>query len=318
MLKGGHTKTWCMDDSLVTITTSRGNSEECSQCQSFNQNTGTGCYGNKEPCNCQCRGWAEVSIHRPTGDVSWVMRLQNWIVSDNGCGLQESECGPYNGCDVHDNGLLALHRPLHRHNSFEVLTNQPNCEDVRDGSPVEGLNCEGVGDGTPVEGSNCEGVREVTPIESQNLMPVNKESEIESIAEKEEKMANEQNQNSSGETNSKPPVKVPPQEQVDVNKQEGNFPLAHPPEAGSIQNTAVSSEESSIATTDISAADSALHSQSLPEGVTSYSDMASLEHLPPLMSYDDKEDMGRSPPLTHTQLSEHDQVCMCVCVCSTL
>ena len=28
-------------------------------------------------CSCWCRGWAEIKIRRPTGNVSWLMRIQN-------------------------------------------------------------------------------------------------------------------------------------------------------------------------------------------------------------------------------------------------
>ncbi|XP_046387021.1 tuberin [Ischnura elegans] len=31
----------------------------------------------KQLCACWCQGWAEIHIKRPTGDVSWVMRIQN-------------------------------------------------------------------------------------------------------------------------------------------------------------------------------------------------------------------------------------------------
>ncbi|XP_057659730.1 tuberin [Diorhabda carinulata] len=31
----------------------------------------------KETCNCWCSGWAEIYIRRPTGDMSWVMRIEN-------------------------------------------------------------------------------------------------------------------------------------------------------------------------------------------------------------------------------------------------
>lgn len=30
-------------------------------------------------CACWCQGWAEVYVRRPTGDMSWVMRVQNQI-----------------------------------------------------------------------------------------------------------------------------------------------------------------------------------------------------------------------------------------------
>nr|ALE20562.1 TSC2 [Leptinotarsa decemlineata] len=33
----------------------------------------------KEMCACWCSGWAEIYVRRPTGDMSWVMRIQNQI-----------------------------------------------------------------------------------------------------------------------------------------------------------------------------------------------------------------------------------------------
>lgn len=33
----------------------------------------------KETCNCWCSGWAEIYIRRPTGDVSWIMRIENSV-----------------------------------------------------------------------------------------------------------------------------------------------------------------------------------------------------------------------------------------------
>lgn len=28
-------------------------------------------------CHCICQGWAEINIRRPTGNISWVMRIEN-------------------------------------------------------------------------------------------------------------------------------------------------------------------------------------------------------------------------------------------------
>ncbi len=28
-------------------------------------------------CNCWCQGWAEVYVRRPTGNTSWIMRIEN-------------------------------------------------------------------------------------------------------------------------------------------------------------------------------------------------------------------------------------------------
>lgn len=33
----------------------------------------------KNLCPCWCQGWAEICIRRPTGDISWVMRIQNQL-----------------------------------------------------------------------------------------------------------------------------------------------------------------------------------------------------------------------------------------------
>lgn len=35
----------------------------------------------KPLCSCWCQGWAEVFVRRPTGDMSWIMRIQNQISS---------------------------------------------------------------------------------------------------------------------------------------------------------------------------------------------------------------------------------------------
>ncbi|XP_067929120.1 tuberin-like isoform X2 [Watersipora subatra] len=32
---------------------------------------------NMGECNCWCNGWAEIYMHRPSGDTSWVLRIQN-------------------------------------------------------------------------------------------------------------------------------------------------------------------------------------------------------------------------------------------------
>ncbi len=67
--------------------------------------------------------------------------------------------------------------------------------------------------------------------------------------------------------------------------------------------------EGEVLNDDANIADSALVPSSWPDSVASCSGMTSLELLPPLLSYDrEGEELGRSPPLTQHQLSEHDQV----------
>lgn len=37
----------------------------------------------KQVCICSCSGWAEIVIRRPTGNMSWVMKIQNHIALDS-------------------------------------------------------------------------------------------------------------------------------------------------------------------------------------------------------------------------------------------
>ena len=64
---GGQSKTWILTNALVTITTS-GASQ-------LAEDTKSGYHG--VPMSCTHCGWAEVLIRRPTGNISWLMRLQN-------------------------------------------------------------------------------------------------------------------------------------------------------------------------------------------------------------------------------------------------
>ena len=85
LLSGGPSKTWVVANSLVTITTSGqggGRTGICKRCAALRTNL-------SEPevfpsevrsdtlCSCWCKGWAEIKIRRPTGNISWLMRLQN-------------------------------------------------------------------------------------------------------------------------------------------------------------------------------------------------------------------------------------------------
>lgn len=65
---GGQSKTWILTNALVTITTSGGS-------QLAEEDTKSGYHG--VPISCTYCGWAEVLIRRPTGNISWLMRLQN-------------------------------------------------------------------------------------------------------------------------------------------------------------------------------------------------------------------------------------------------
>lgn len=49
-------------------------------------------------CACWCQGWAEIYVRRPTGDMSWIMRIQN-----------STQFESHVDFPVHD--ILALYRP---------------------------------------------------------------------------------------------------------------------------------------------------------------------------------------------------------------
>ena len=67
---GGQSKTWILTNALVTITTSGGGGT-----QLVEEDTKPGYHGT--PMSCTHCGWAEILIRRPTGNISWLMRLQN-------------------------------------------------------------------------------------------------------------------------------------------------------------------------------------------------------------------------------------------------
>ena len=99
----GSSKTWLVGRSLVTITTSGTGGGElgvCGRCRAIRRSlqpdvdatlTSNEAYltkrraslvGPEEPvppslCSCWCRGWAEIKVRRPTGNVAWLMRVQN-------------------------------------------------------------------------------------------------------------------------------------------------------------------------------------------------------------------------------------------------
>lgn len=70
LLLGGQSKTWILSNTLVTITTS-GVSQ-------LGEDDARPAY-HGGPISCTHCGWAEVLIRRPTGNISWLMRLQNQV-----------------------------------------------------------------------------------------------------------------------------------------------------------------------------------------------------------------------------------------------
>ena len=106
LVGNGPSKTWLLGNSLVTITTSGtggGSSGECPRCKilqrslqpnpdvllasnesylsTFRRMSMSSDQGELETtpplCSCWCRGWCEIKVRRPTGNVAWLMRVQN-------------------------------------------------------------------------------------------------------------------------------------------------------------------------------------------------------------------------------------------------
>lgn len=105
MVGNGPSKTWLLGNSLVTITTSGtggGSYGVCPKCKVLQRSLqpnpdvllasnesflptfrrlSLSSEGDQETtpplCSCWCRGWSEIKVRRPTGNVAWLMRVQN-------------------------------------------------------------------------------------------------------------------------------------------------------------------------------------------------------------------------------------------------
>ncbi|CAB4056451.1 TSC2 [Lepeophtheirus salmonis] len=100
ILKNGHSATWLIGTMLITVSTSccthiAMRNGVCDRCYFYCIRDGTlirhtslermessgDDYRVKkvlpETCSCWCSGWAEIYIRRPSGDVSWMCRVQN-------------------------------------------------------------------------------------------------------------------------------------------------------------------------------------------------------------------------------------------------
>nr|CAH7730250.1 unnamed protein product [Callosobruchus chinensis] len=81
-------------------------------------------------CACWCSGWAEIHVRRPTGNMSWVMRIQNQINFPHSIyefPLKEISALYMSSLGVDDKGNVAVRPPLRRQPSED----QPNLEDER-------------------------------------------------------------------------------------------------------------------------------------------------------------------------------------------
>jgi tuberous sclerosis protein 2 len=117
LLRGGQSQSWIVENSVITITTSGCSSNPvknglCERCNSIcklqqsrnsldsirrskdelnSEGTSIGSKpfspfsgfsnstSNNSMCACCCVGWAEIFIRRPTGNTSWIMKIQNSV-----------------------------------------------------------------------------------------------------------------------------------------------------------------------------------------------------------------------------------------------
>ncbi|KAK4874613.1 hypothetical protein RN001_013973 [Aquatica leii] len=81
----------------------------------------------KQACICWCQGWAEIYVRRATGDMSWIMRIQNQLSQQ------------LNMCDYPLNEILTLFTPSVQQcaEEMESTDNQCQSESVDTGNPDE-------------------------------------------------------------------------------------------------------------------------------------------------------------------------------------
>lgn len=139
LLRGGQSQTWIVGHNIITITTSGCSSnvnknDMCDRCNSVckHQQRKSGSQGTSEMgsktlssnsslfsdknsiCACCCVGWSEIYIRRPTGAVSWVMKIQNDINLN----------AAYNNVTLHDLTAVFMHLPIDSpETSYQIVNN---------------------------------------------------------------------------------------------------------------------------------------------------------------------------------------------------
>ena len=61
----------------INFDNSENKKEQASEASKLEQMINTEKHEDYVPCACWCQGWAEIYVRRPTGDMSWIMRIQN-------------------------------------------------------------------------------------------------------------------------------------------------------------------------------------------------------------------------------------------------
>ena len=318
LVAGGPTKTWIVANSLVTITTSGqggGRSGTCARCASNRKTTGPhppplllSAFEDSSPpqlCSCWCRGWAEITIRRPTGNISWLMRVQNRLQP-----LQPTMTASQLGHSLDSQlGLVALNLPTSaveperdshsvdaraesaKNTSAESAKSKSSRPDVKESENGDWISIEAVGADDRYITANSGEIREkevwfvAKELTSASEPPPKDEvvSSKDSPPQQEDKDTN---------------VLVVRTDQVresSPSKAIDSSPSRHH------QHTSVS----------WSGDDGGMSLFPLSPKPSSYSTHFPLEHLPPLLSYDEADEgWGRSPRLHGNSevLSEEEQL----------
>ena len=325
LVAGGPTKTWIVANSLVTITTSGqggGRSGTCARCAS-NRKTTTphppstvedplylhGNSSSPQLCSCWCRGWAEITIRRPTGTISWLMRVQNRLQSLHP--MTSTQLGQSLDSQL---GLVALNLPttgteMDRYSvdvsaeSAKHLSKSARPESKESESSSDWINIEALGaDASHTIDSADSGMREEVWFVAKEMTSTT--SKATQPPPKDEVVLSKE---------SSPP-------QVDENFEDtctrhslvtADQHRECSPSKAIGSSTSSPSRHHQHTSLSWSGDDGGISSFPLSPKPSSYSTHFPLEHLPPLLSYDEADEgWGRSPRLHGNSevLSEEEQL----------
>ena len=327
LISGGPSKTWLMGHTLVTVTTSGqgdGKTGVCRRCAAFRTRTRIGDLPSQIEettqelgklnlpggtpdqvfCSCWRKGWAEILIRRPTGNISWLMRLQNRLHP-----LSIGE--PYSPSNA-DWSLLAPTYPCEVVGKGAKLGPPPGGED--ESSKPKGKPPKPQRDSTaalpgPASDSGGSSPELLTPranhTPTASLNP-EQSPNIEISAGELKTVSLEEgvlNLDDEGER-SQPSLRLE-ETATPLSNSGSGAPPTPQPSPSRRQPTSKSWSEQG-----------ACEAPPLSPRPSSYSALVVLEHLPPLLSYDTGDDLGRSPSLRSSggRLSDQEQVRLFTCL----
>ena len=247
-------------------------------------------------CSCWCRGWSEIKICRPTGNISWLMRNQNRLQP------------LYTLSDI-DHSLLTANYPFEEMESG-VYAIPKRLEEGREGEEERGEREEGEEwEELAVDGGEKPQEVEVNVNEEQLQLSSNTK-QGEDLKQKSEPLDDVAQQTGITSEQKSEPLEHPLD---DVAQQTGitsdSDEVTPQPSTTPSRSTSVPSSPSKPTSQSWSEAGGVEHPFLVPQP-SSFQTLLSLEHLPPLLSYDEGDGLGRSPSLHGSGglLSEQEQV----------